>query len=136
MKVAVADTSALIRLYVPDGPLPDGFEAAVDAAGRGDLILLVPEIALAEAAQVLRKKEQAGRLTRVEAEEVLGHLLGLPFEAEGHRNHLHRAMTLARTHRLTVYDALFLAVAVARHATLHTGDADLRRAARKLGCAG
>jgi hypothetical protein len=24
----VIDTSALIHLYIPDGPLPDGFEAA------------------------------------------------------------------------------------------------------------
>ncbi|MSP59890.1 MAG: PIN domain-containing protein [Myxococcales bacterium] len=136
VKVAVADTSALIRLFVPDGPLPDGFESAIDAAGRGDLILLVPDLATAEAAQVLHKKEQGGLLKRVEADEILALLLALPFETVGHAPYLPRAVALARTHRLTVYDALFLAVATARHATLYTADAKLRKAAKRLGALG
>ena len=50
MKVIVADTSALIRLYLPDGPIPDGFEDYVDSAWRAEATIVVPELALPEVA--------------------------------------------------------------------------------------
>jgi len=40
-----------IRLYIPDGPVVEGLAAAVDAAWRGEGLLLCPEIAFAEIAQ-------------------------------------------------------------------------------------
>ena len=62
MRAAVVDTSALIRLYVPDGPLPAGFEEALDAAWNAETVLLTTELALVEALQVLHRKEAAGFL--------------------------------------------------------------------------
>lgn len=135
MTVTVIDTSALIRLYVPDGPVPDGLEAAIDDAWKGDGALLVPELALAEAAQVLWKKEQQGYLSAEEVETILEAILDLPFEALGHRGLLIDAVALARQNTLTVYDALFLATALSRKATLITADAALHRAFEGLGAA-
>ena len=85
MNLSVVDTSALIRLYVPDGPVPQGLEEAVDAAGRGDAALLVPELALAEVGQVLLRKETAGVLSSSEAAEILEAVITLPLEVVGHR---------------------------------------------------
>ena len=85
MTVAVIDTSALIRLYVPDGPLPARLEEVIEDAWRGDGALMMPELALAEAAQVLWKKEQRGLLTTEEVEEILDAILDLPIESLGHR---------------------------------------------------
>ena len=127
MTIVVVDTSALLRLYVPDGPLPPGLEEAIDDAWRGDGVLMMPELALAEAAQVLWKKEQLGALTPSEAREVLDAILDLPIEFLGHRELLTDAAVVARDHRLTVYDALFLSAALRRGADLITADDRLHR---------
>jgi predicted nucleic acid-binding protein len=50
MKAFVVDTSALVRLYVLDGPESRVPVAAVDAAGRGEARLLAPELLWAEIA--------------------------------------------------------------------------------------
>ncbi len=51
MKVVIVGSSALIRLYVPDGPIPDGLEKHIASAWRAKATLMVPELALT---QVLR----------------------------------------------------------------------------------
>ena len=132
MKNIVLDTSALVRFYIPDGPLPEGLEKAVDAAWGGETMLLAPEFALAEAAQVLRKKEAAGGLTSSEADEILNALLGLPIELIRHDRLVTDAATLARRHDVTVYDALFLALARKEHAELITADDRLEAAFRAM----
>lgn len=133
MKVRVLDTSTLVRFYVPDGPLPEGAEAALDEAWRGDGILLVPELALAEAAQVLLRKERAGRLSAAEAEGILEEILTLPLQVVGHAALISSAASLARRLSLTVYDALYLALALERGAPLLTGDQELSKAFVRAG---
>ncbi len=53
MKTVVLNTSALIRFYIPDGPLPEDREEAIDSCLKGETAALVPELAMIEAAQVL-----------------------------------------------------------------------------------
>jgi predicted nucleic acid-binding protein len=127
MRAFVVDTSALVRLYVPDGPLPPGLEQAVELAWRAEALLSAPELALAEAAQVLRKKERAGYLTSAECDEVLDELLGLPIDFSGHRDLLGRAVEISRTREITVYDSLFIALAEKNGAELITADDRLLR---------
>lgn len=128
MKAYVLDTSALIRLYVPDGPLPDQVEQAISEAGRAEAVALVPELAWAEAAQVLHKKVAARAITAAEADEALTALLALPLESVGHREYVTAALEVARARGLSVYDALFLALAKRRRAVLVSADARLLRA--------
>jgi predicted nucleic acid-binding protein len=132
MKTAVLDTSALVRLYVPDGPLPEGTEDTIEAAIRAEIVLLVPELALAEAAQVLHKKALAGLLEASEADEVLAAILALPIEVVGHRDLIAAALRLARSTRLSVYDAVFLALARERRADLLSADEQLVAEHREL----
>lgn len=129
MKRFVFDTSALLRLYVADGPLVAGSEEAVDAAWRGDATLHVPELLFAEVAQVLVKKRRAGHLTGEQAQMILGEILQLPLQACGHRELVLQAAALAEARGLTVYDALFLALARHQAAELLTADEQLRRSA-------
>jgi predicted nucleic acid-binding protein len=135
MKAFVVDTSALVRLYVPDGPVPTGLEEAVDLAWRGEAALFAPALALAEAAQVLRKKERAGYLSADESDAIRAEILGLPIDFSGHRDLLDIAVPIARDRDLTVYDALFLALADERRAELITADEALcggrRRGSKK-----
>ena len=128
MKRVVLDTSAIIRFYVPDGDVPEGLAEDVDAAVSGDVALLVPELALAEVGQVLKKKENAGFLAPAESDEILEAILGLPLDVIGHRDILSSAIDVSRRRNLTVYDALFLALALVHRAELISADKKLLRA--------
>jgi predicted nucleic acid-binding protein len=123
----VLDTSALIRLYIPDGEIPSGLEEALRAAWRAERIILIPELALAEAAQVLLKKESAGYITDTEADEILSNILELPMEVVGHYNIIFDALNLSRKYKLTVYDSLFVSLAQKKEATLITADQELEK---------
>ena len=126
MKIVVIDTSALIRLYVPDGPIPENLEEHISSALSSETTLLIPELALAEFAQVLWKKEQAGYLTSTEVDEIMSAFLDLPLEIFGHYDILSEGLSLARRYSLSVYDALFLALAGNRKAELVTADQRLK----------
>ena len=128
MKIVVVDTSALIRLYVPDGPIPDGLEECLATAWTGETTLMIPELALAEFVQVLWKKEQAGYLESSEVYEIVAALLELPIEVVEHHGILIDALSLARRYGLTVYDSLFLSLAMKRKAELVTADERLKNA--------
>ena len=132
MKIIVPDTSALARLYVPDGPIPEGLEEAVNAAWRGEIVLVVPELALAEFVQVLWKKEQAGYLRSLEVDEIVAAFMELPLEIVGHKDFLINALSLSRRYGLTVYDSLFLSVAVSKSAKLLTADQQLQKAFEQI----
>lgn len=127
MKSFVVDTSALVRLYVPDGPLPDNTEEAMELSFRGEALVLVPELAWIEAAAVLHKKQRAGFLSSDEVDEIFGAISQLPLETVGHAELVSPALHLARTHGVTVYDAVFMALARDRQADLITADARLAK---------
>ena len=126
MKIAVIDTSALIRLYVPDGHCPDFLEEFINSAYKMEATLIMPELALAEAGQVLWKKEKKKYLTQAEVDEIISAILELPIEVVSHYDYLEDAISLARLHYLTVYDALFLAVAFRKGGELITVDEKLK----------
>lgn len=132
MKSFVLDTSALIRYYIPDGPMPDGLEKIIDQGWRGDALLFVPELALVESAQVLLKKEHAGFLTQDESDEIIRNIIMIPMEIKRHRDLLELSLLLARNHGLTVYDAMFLALSKKQNAQLVTADKKLYNAAVKI----
>lgn len=132
MKIAVIDTSALIRLYIPDGPIPDHLESYIDSAWQGEAVLMVPEIAIAEAAQVLLKKQKAGYLSENDADDILTAILELPMEVFGHGALISEAVSIARMYDLTVYDALFFSLAKKKKGKLITADGRLKAAFEKL----
>ncbi|HYP04107.1 MAG TPA: hypothetical protein VER57_06105 [Cyanobium sp.] len=74
----VIDTSALLRLYLADGPLPPSLEPAMERGCRGDAFLLVPDLCLLECASVLLKQVQRSLLTPEESRALLADLLQLP----------------------------------------------------------
>ncbi|MBN1850227.1 MAG: type II toxin-antitoxin system VapC family toxin [Deltaproteobacteria bacterium] len=127
MIVIVLDSSAIIRLYVPDGPLPEGLSDCIVSAQRGDADVLVPELALAEVAQVIWKKEQMGYINSAEANEIISAMLELPIEVVGHFDLILESLTIARQHKLTIYDSIFLALARKKKATLITANLQLKK---------
>ncbi len=123
--IGVVDTSALIRLFVPDGPLPNDFEGFLRGVERGINIAIAPELLLAEAANVINKKQLTGELSKRESDQLLSDILSVPIRLYPHRPILPRAFDLARVHKLTVYDTLYLALAEEHGAVVFTGDRKL-----------
>ena len=131
----VIDTSALIRLFVPDGPLHAEIEAAFNRASSGADVVLAPQLLLAEAGNVLLRKQRRSELSAPELTELLQAIAALPIRLCEHGPLLLPAVTLAQTHKLTVYDALYLAAAELNGARLITSDDALDKVAREMGVA-
>jgi predicted nucleic acid-binding protein len=130
--IGVVDTSALIRLFVPDGPLPDGIEDFLRGVERGLNIAIAPELLLAEAANVINKKRVSGELNSGESERLLSDLISVPIRLFPHQPIILKAFKLAREHNLTVYDTLYLALAEDHGAVIFSADRKLMRTATHL----
>ncbi len=130
MKPYVLDTSAVIRLFIDDGPMPEALLEAVESASRGDAVLAAPDLLLVEVASVLLKKERAGLMPRAAVELVLAGVRSLPISYVPTAILVDDALAAARSSTLSAYDALYLALAKAFGAKLVTGDERLRRRAR------
>lgn len=129
MKTYVFDTSALLRIYIPDGALAPESESSLEFASQGNALILAPELLLAEVAQVLYKKERAGFILHSEASLIQEEILRLPIDYVSHKSLIEQASKLARDYGLSVYDGLFLALALDAKARLISCDAALIKAA-------
>lgn len=130
--IGVVDTSALIRLFIPDGPLPKDFEKFLRGVERGLNIAIAPELLLAETANVINKKQLSGELSESESNQLLSDILSIPIRLFPHRPILMRAFELAREHNSTVYDTLYLALAEEHGAVIFTCDHKLLTVAEHL----
>jgi predicted nucleic acid-binding protein len=108
--IGVVDTSALIRLFVPDGPMADGFEDFLYGIERGINTAIAPELLIVEAANVLNKKQISGELSGDESYRLLADLLSVPIRIFPHRPLIQRAFDLARKYQLSVYGTFSLLV--------------------------
>lgn len=88
-----------------------------------------------EITNVLAMAERKGRITPVQSDAFIADLskLGIERDHEGPDRAFTHLLALCRNHRLTSYDAIYLDLAIRRSSPLATLDADLRKAARKLG---
>ena len=130
--IGVVDTSALIRLYVPDGPLPDGFEEFMRGVERGINRAIAPELLVAEVANVINRKQQSRELTDGESDQLLSELLAVPIRLFPHRPIVSRAFEMAREQHLTVYDTLYLALAEEHGAVIFSADDQMESVADRL----
>ncbi len=130
--IGVVDTSALIRLFVPDGPMPDDLDEFLHGVERGLNKAIAPELLVAEAANVINKKQISGELSGDESDRLLADLLSVPIHLFPHRPLLLRAFELAREHQLTVYDTLYLALAEDHGTVLFSADRKLLKTATHL----
>jgi predicted nucleic acid-binding protein len=129
----VLDASAWLRLFVPDGPLPDGLEDAVRRAEQGDALLSAPDLAWVEVAHALHRKRTTGLLTDQEFAEVWADLRRLPVHPVSMQHDLDTAIELAQAVGLGVCDACYAALAQRLGARLFTADRELAQAADRLG---
>lgn len=131
--IAVVDTSALLRLFIPDGPIPDGLEPFFRGVETGSNVAIAPELLIPEATSVVVKKQRRGELSAEEATRLIELLARMPIRYFGHRPLYSSTHRIALETGLSAYDALFLALAQNRGVALFTADEGLQREARNRG---
>jgi len=131
--IGVVDASALVRLFVPDGSLPEGFEPFMQGVETGANVALAPQLLLAEAGNVVLRKVRGGQLRPEEGDELIALFVRAPIRLAEHGALLASAFRLAAESGLTLYDALYLALAIERGARLFTGDERLAGVAKRTG---
>lgn len=129
--IAVLDTSALIRFYIPDGPMPEGIEAFMAELDRGVATALIPGLIWVEAASVLLKKINRGEIADREAIELMQLWRNLPLKEIETSESILEILKLARHENLSSYDATYLYLAIQHHAVLFTADDLLAKAAKR-----
>ncbi len=133
MNLHVLDTSALIRLFFADGPMPAGLVELARDVDAGGAALVAPELIWVEAAHAVQRKLRRGELSSSERDAVWRALRRTPVEVLPIVRHVDRALALSVALDVSVYDAMYLAVAEHVDGRLWTADKDLAHAARGMG---
>lgn len=123
----VVDSSAILSDFLPD---EDGLDLADFVDSETDLV--APLLLWAEVRNIVVTAERRGRLSRAAADDVVDAVDGLDVSLDTSPRS-GAVLRLARKHGLSVYDALYLELALRRRADLLTLDRALRRAAQAEG---
>jgi predicted nucleic acid-binding protein len=135
VKALVIDASTALGFLMPDEQAPKAVEA-LEALEQG-VPTFVPSHWPLEVANGLLIAERRRRTSHADVSEALHVVLSLPIEIDSETTRQVPGQTLAaaRQYGLTVYDAVYLELAMRLGATLATSDAELAHAARTAGVA-
>ena len=117
MSAVVIDASVAVKWFLPEPHAP-----AARRVLSGRRTLLAPDLIWAEVGNVLWKRVQRAELTREAAEQILRDFKRFPLQTYAAKTLLEPAWILAAQYRISVYDGLYLALAVSRHCALLTAD--------------
>jgi predicted nucleic acid-binding protein len=122
VKPLVVDASVAAKWFLPE---PDA--AAAQRLLSGRYALMAPDLLWTEVASVVWKNARRKVITSAEAERIIEQALSFPVETHPCEPLLPDAMNLALAHDRTVYDSLYLALAIRESAVTVTEDAKLVR---------
>jgi predicted nucleic acid-binding protein len=132
MAVCVLDAAIAVSWCIPS-ETDDAAAAALDAIVRGGA--LAPGLWSIEVANALLMAERRQRISEAQRLRALQALVELDIEVDAQEAAViwGRVSHLAQIHRLTVYDATYLELALRRSLPLATTDKALARAAEATG---
>lgn len=132
MTGVVLDASAVLAWVLEE---ERGVAEQVDAAlsAREAHPLTVPALFTAEVSNALRMATRRVRLTAAQAQQAAAIVDALAISTDAAPYNTAALLTLASTHELTAYDALYLDLAMRLGARLVTQDGALRVAAQRAG---
>lgn len=119
----MVDASVAAKWILPE----PGSGEAVALLGEDDVEFHAPELWTAELTNVVWKRMRRGELTPAEAADDVRRILDMPVERHRHDSLAEAAFVIATTHGITVYDALYVALARGLDAALITADSALAR---------
>jgi predicted nucleic acid-binding protein len=131
MRRAVVDASVVIKLF-----FEEEHSEAADRCFRQAQELLVPDLIWAEVANVIWKRHRRGHISKENAAEIARLILSLPLRICASSDLLADALELAMQLDRTVYDSLYLALAVKTGSVMVSADRRLVHALAGTALAG
>jgi len=117
MKAAVIDASVVAAAFFPETHT----EVAQTLLASG-CRLHSPELIFPEVANVIWKRHSRGEIDRTDAAALLSDVMGLPLEITPSEQLVHPALELAMRTGRTVYDCLYVALAVQTKTVMLSND--------------
>ena len=124
------DASVALKWFVPEAGQAEAL-ALRERYADGER-LVVPDLFFVEVANGLRHHARTGNLTEEELEQAAELLSALEVDSRSTQHLVTAAVRLAGQLQLTVYDAMYVAVAQEQQAELWTADMTLHSRAREV----
>jgi predicted nucleic acid-binding protein len=130
VSLLVVDASVAAKWFLPAAgeTLTEEALGLLRRYAKGDVRFIVPDLFWAEFANILWKAVRQGRVTATTAELAIETMKSRNFPAVPSLELLEEAFIIATTFRRSVYDALYVALAVRLRAHLVTADERLAHA--------
>lgn len=130
MNTLVIDASVAAKWFLPPKYEPHADIAAglLKRYAAGDIRFLVPDLFWAELGNVFWKAVRQGRWKRTHAEEAVRLVQARSFPTIATKSLLEDAFQISTNFDRTVYDSIYVALAIASKATLITADERLANA--------
>ena len=126
----VIDASVVIKFYVPE-ILSDNAGEVLSRAANGELLLYAPDLVYSETGNILWKKQRRRELMSDEVDEIVNAINALPMIIEPSKPVLPLAVSIAVQSGITVYDAMYVAIARIYETKMITADKKLTDALAK-----
>jgi predicted nucleic acid-binding protein len=120
----VIDASVVIKAYVPE-ILSDQADDVLARVSAGELALFAPDLLYPETGNILWKKHRLNELALAEVDEIVDAISALPIKIEASRPVMPLAVAIATQSGITVYDAMYVAVASIYETMMITADRKL-----------
>jgi predicted nucleic acid-binding protein len=132
MNACVVDASVAVKWYVSER----NSIRAIKLLTAKDIKKIVPELLFAECANAVNKKSGAGDISDEEGRKVIESLLQSPFVVHSSKDLIAMAFEIATLINQSVYDCIYLALALASACPLITADERFYRAVSRTHFAG
>ena len=126
----VIDASVVIKFYIPE-ILSDKSAEVMSRVADGELMLCAPDLLYPETGNILWKKQCRHELTPAEVDEIVDAITSLPIRVESSMPVMPLAVSIAMRSGITVYDAMYVAVARIYETRMITADKKLTEAMAK-----
>jgi len=131
MKSYVIDASVAVKWYIPE-PLSKAADQYLQLYKDQQARLLAPDFLIVEVGSVLWKKSYSNEITGDDARAIMhAFTVHSPLSLIQSSRLMPSALDLAMAQGLTVYDSLYLALAIVASAKLVTADSDIVKLAER-----
>jgi predicted nucleic acid-binding protein len=124
VSLVVADASVAAKWFLPrkNEALVDQAFALLESYDRNEIEFVVPDLFHVEIASAIWKAVRSGRLSKASGQEVFASLTQREFPTVPSLKLLDKAFQIATDYQRTVYDCLYVALAVQSNTQLITAD--------------
>lgn len=128
MNLLVIDASVAAKWSLQDEDLVAEADTLLDRYSRREIRLIVPDLFWAECGNILWNAVRRGRCTREKATSSLVALKDLDLTTVSSESLIERALSIASDFNRTVYDSIYVALALESRGELVTADEKLANA--------